>query len=206
MRYRGPSLEGPIDQCFSAVKRCCNCGHLFIVEPYCVPHGAPAVSCVQVAERARRGAPRRHGAVPRALFFELTVECTFPIAEGASASMIMLIDNLIQVAFLIVPVDKVGKAWMNWSVVVVVVAAADVYSVVYTIIVHWKMNMLRGSVAGSYGTTKLRPRDGKRAATANGSEDTSFVTGIRRVATGMPSARATMTMSSGSLLQLPKTR
>ena len=63
-----------------------------------------------------------NGAIP--LFFELTVECTFPIAEGASAGMIMLIDNLIQVAFLIVPMDKVGKAWMNWSVVVVVVAAA----------------------------------------------------------------------------------
>lgn len=63
-----------------------------------------------------------NGAIP--LFFELTVECTFPIAEGASAGMIMLIDNLIQVAFLIVPMDKVGKAWMNWSVVIVVVAAA----------------------------------------------------------------------------------
>ena len=62
-----------------------------------------------------------NGAIP--LFFELTVECTFPIAEGASAGVIMLVDNLIQVLFLVVPMDKVGKAWMNWSVVVVVVAA-----------------------------------------------------------------------------------
>ena len=52
------------------------------------------------------------------------MERRWPQHSPRSAGMIMLVDNLIQVAFLVVPMDKVGKAWMNWSVVVVVVAAA----------------------------------------------------------------------------------
>ena len=46
-----------------------------------------------------------------------------PDRRGRECGVIMLVDNLIQVLFLVVPMDKVGKAWMNWSVVVVVVAA-----------------------------------------------------------------------------------
>ena len=59
-----------------------------------------------------------NGAIP--LFFELTVECTYPVAEASSAGLIMLVDNLIQVMFLVVPIDKVGTSWMNWLLVAVV--------------------------------------------------------------------------------------
>ena len=59
-----------------------------------------------------------NGAIP--LFFELTVETTYPAAEACSAGCIMLVDNFIQVLFLFVPMDKVGTSWMNWTVTAVI--------------------------------------------------------------------------------------
>lgn len=61
-----------------------------------------------------------NGTIP--LFYELGVETTHPIAEGATTGFLVLIQNLIQSCFLAVPVDNVGTAWMNWTVAAVIPA------------------------------------------------------------------------------------
>jgi len=54
-----------------------------------------------------------YGAYP--LFFELCVETTFPIAEGATAGFLVLTQGVVQALFLAVPVDQLGTSWMNWT-------------------------------------------------------------------------------------------
>jgi FLVCR family MFS transporter len=58
-----------------------------------------------------------NGAIP--LFFELVVEVTFPIGEATTAGTMMLLSNLIQVLWLLVPMDQVGTSWMAWAVAAV---------------------------------------------------------------------------------------
>ena len=54
-----------------------------------------------------------NGTIP--LFYELCVETTFPIGEGSTEAFLVLLQNVIQSAFLAVPPDNVGGTrWMNW--------------------------------------------------------------------------------------------
>jgi FLVCR family MFS transporter len=52
-----------------------------------------------------------NGTIP--LFYELAVETTFPIAEGSTAGFLVLVQNLLQTLFLVVPTGG-GTKWMNW--------------------------------------------------------------------------------------------
>lgn len=53
------------------------------------------------------------GTIP--LFYELTVESTYPVAEGVTTGALTLINNTFTVIFLLVlMVPKVGTEWMNW--------------------------------------------------------------------------------------------
>lgn len=53
------------------------------------------------------------GTIP--LFYELTVESTYPIAEGITTGLLTLINNSFTVIFLIIlMVPGVGTVWMNW--------------------------------------------------------------------------------------------
>ena len=55
------------------------------------------------------------GAIP--LFFEATVECTYPIAEGVAVGIMTLVNNLACLVFLLVPMVIPGVVWCNWAVV-----------------------------------------------------------------------------------------
>lgn len=53
------------------------------------------------------------GTIP--LFYELTVESTYPVAEGVTTGLLTLINNFFTVIFLIVMmIPDVGTEWMNW--------------------------------------------------------------------------------------------
>lgn len=53
------------------------------------------------------------GTIP--LFYELTVESTYPVAEGVTTGALTIINNTFTVIFLLVlMVPKVGTEWMNW--------------------------------------------------------------------------------------------
>ena len=54
-----------------------------------------------------------NGTIP--LFYELCVETTYPVGEGSTEAFLVLLQNVIQSAFLAVPPDNVGGTrWMNW--------------------------------------------------------------------------------------------
>lgn len=53
------------------------------------------------------------GTIP--LFYELTVESTYPVAEGVTTGLLTLINNSFTVMFLLVlMIPGVGTVWMNW--------------------------------------------------------------------------------------------
>jgi FLVCR family MFS transporter len=56
------------------------------------------------------------GAYP--VFFELAVETTFPISDSATAAFLVAVQAVVQSVFLAIPVDLVGTAWMNWTLLV----------------------------------------------------------------------------------------
>jgi FLVCR family MFS transporter len=59
-----------------------------------------------------------YGAYP--LFFELALETTFAdgISSSASSGFLVMAQSIVATAFLAVPVDVVGVAWMNWSLLI----------------------------------------------------------------------------------------
>ena len=57
-----------------------------------------------------------NGTIP--LFFELAAEAAYPIPAVSAAMGLMLVQNLVQSAFLAVPVDGLGTRWMNWSMAI----------------------------------------------------------------------------------------
>ncbi|XP_048586590.1 uncharacterized protein LOC5511917 isoform X2 [Nematostella vectensis] len=53
------------------------------------------------------------GTIP--LFYELTVESTYPVAEGVTCGLLTLVNNFFTVAFLVIlTIPGVGTVWMNW--------------------------------------------------------------------------------------------
>lgn len=56
-----------------------------------------------------------NGVIP--FFYELGVEITYPVAEGITAGMITLFNNLLQSGFLIIPLGNYGTKWMLWTTV-----------------------------------------------------------------------------------------
>lgn len=53
------------------------------------------------------------GTIP--LFYELTVESTYPVAEGVTTGLLTIINNTFTVIFLLVlMIPGVGTVWMNW--------------------------------------------------------------------------------------------
>lgn len=62
-----------------------------------------------------------NGTIP--LFYELCVETTFPIPEGSTVGFLVLVMNSMQTVWMAVPLQQLGTAWMNWSLVVVIPAA-----------------------------------------------------------------------------------
>ncbi|XP_028398752.1 solute carrier family 49 member 4-like isoform X2 [Dendronephthya gigantea] len=54
------------------------------------------------------------GTIP--LFYELTVECTYPISEGVTTGVLTLVNNIWTVIFLlVVMIPGIGTIWMNWA-------------------------------------------------------------------------------------------
>jgi len=54
------------------------------------------------------------GSIP--LFYELTIEQTYPIAEGITTGVLTLVNNLWTVLFLLILVfPNAGTIWMNWA-------------------------------------------------------------------------------------------
>jgi FLVCR family MFS transporter len=58
----------------------------------------------------------RFGTYP--LFFELSIETTFPIPEGVTAGALTMCQAAVQAVFLAIPVDVVGTKWMNWALMI----------------------------------------------------------------------------------------
>lgn len=83
-----------------------------------LPPGGGAPALWQIYAAYIGGGMWLNGAIP--LFFELSVEVTFPIGESTSAGAIMLLSNLVQVVYLFVPLASVGTAWMSWALAAVV--------------------------------------------------------------------------------------
>jgi len=53
------------------------------------------------------------GTIP--IFYELTIEQTYPVAEGTTTGLLTLINNIVTVLFLVVLIiPNVGTLWMNW--------------------------------------------------------------------------------------------
>lgn len=57
-----------------------------------------------------------NGAIP--LFFELSVESSYPVAEGINTGFMTFSNNIYCLIFLSMPmVPGVGTKWMNWALV-----------------------------------------------------------------------------------------
>ena len=52
------------------------------------------------------------------LFYELSVEATYPIAEGLTTTALNILQSLVVICFTVVPpaVPSIVTAWMNWAV------------------------------------------------------------------------------------------
>jgi FLVCR family MFS transporter len=57
-----------------------------------------------------------YGAYP--IFFELAIETTFPISGSATAGFLVMAQSVVQSIFLAIPVDQVGTAWMNYTLLI----------------------------------------------------------------------------------------
>lgn len=57
-----------------------------------------------------------YGAYP--LFFELAIETTFPISGAATSGFLVMAQSVVQSIFLALPVDQLGTAWMNWTLLI----------------------------------------------------------------------------------------
>ena len=69
-----------------------------------------------------------NGAVP--LFYEVSVEAAYPVAEGVTGGFYTLVNNLGGIALLsFVSVPNIGTTWMNWAVLGSLVAAIPMLSV-----------------------------------------------------------------------------
>ena len=57
-----------------------------------------------------------NGAIP--LFFELSVEASYPVAEGINTGFMTFSNNFYCLIFLTLPmIQSVGTEWMNWALV-----------------------------------------------------------------------------------------
>ena len=57
-----------------------------------------------------------NGAIP--LFFELSVEASYPVAEGINTCFMTFSNNIYCLIFLTLPmIPGVGTKWMNWALV-----------------------------------------------------------------------------------------
>lgn len=57
-----------------------------------------------------------NGGVP--LFYELTCEASYPIAEGITGAFLTLLNNLFGVFFLLaLQIPNIGTSWMNWTLI-----------------------------------------------------------------------------------------
>ena len=57
-----------------------------------------------------------NGSVP--LFYELAVECSYPVGEGLNTGAMTFSNNIFAVIFLTLPlIPHIGTSWMNWFLV-----------------------------------------------------------------------------------------
>ena len=57
-----------------------------------------------------------NGSVP--LFYELAVECSYPIGEGLNTGAMTFSNNIFAIIFLTLPlIPHIGTSWMNWFLV-----------------------------------------------------------------------------------------